>query len=321
MNKVTIIEGIKMYPSLVGESKAKWLKIALIVFIVVSVLGLFYDDENRLLYFLSSIFFGGGGYYFFKGRDYKPEKSFRMYRLSNEQIKKLNMYVYGGFILFSVVVILAGGWLYAIFLPPLIISLYHLLKSIKFHEDVDYVVNMEISELLGMEVDEKIQASYQNFDSYEKLESDSNMMLVTDKKVIIAYNKGGNWEIVNKKISDIVKIGYMGWGNNKKSDRRYLRLCFSDDTVIGFHMVALEKFTSNPDLFFRKFLTVLDAVLLGKTDERIASRRRVSVNEDAQPSARTNDENVEIRKVDISSTILRDLKDAIPVESGRSLEL
>ena len=182
MNKVTIIEGIKMYPSLVGESKAKWLKIALIVFIVVSVLGLFYDDENRLLYFLSSIFFGGGGYYFFIGRDYKPEKSFRMYRLSNEQIKKLSLYVYGGFILFSVVVILAGGWPYAIILPPLIISLYQLLKSIKYHEDVDYVVNMEISELLGMEVDEKIQASYQNYDSDEK-ESDSNMMLVTDKKL------------------------------------------------------------------------------------------------------------------------------------------
>ena len=84
-------------------------------------------------------------------------------------------------------------------------------------------------------------------------------------------------------------------------------------------MNLYDKFTSNPDLFFKKFLTTLDAVVLGKTDEKIASRRRVSVNE-PKSSASDNREGIDVRTIDISDTILGNLSNATPIESGRTLE-
>lgn len=308
MNKVTIIERMKLMTFASGETKGLILKWGCIVFLIMCCITIIGIIIAVPLYYL--MFIGG---------DYKPEKSFWFHRLPKEKMRKYQFYFAAFGILFLLVDALANGFGISFFwyLVVILLTLYYVNKSFAFHEDVDYSVNMEVSELLGMEVDEKIQASYQNFDSSDKIKSGSNMMLVTDKKVIFAYNNGQKWEMVNKKINDIVKIGYTGYGDSEN----YMRLCFSDDTAIGLRMCMYDKFTSNPDLFFKKFLIVLDAVLLGKTDERIASRRRVSVNEDAQPSARTNDESVEIRKVDISSTILQDLKDATPVEPGRSLDL
>ena len=85
-------------------------------------------------------------------------------------------------------------------------------------------------------------------------------------------------------------------------------------------MNLYDKLTSNPDLFFKKFLTTLDAVVLGKTDEKIASRRRVSVNNEPKPSVSENNEGVDVRTIDISDTIISNLRDATPIESGRTLE-
>lgn len=195
------------------------------------------------------------------------------------------------------------------------IVLYFINKSLVMHEDVDFVTNIEVSELLGMEVDEKIQASYQNFDSSDVIKSGNNMMMVTDKKVIFAVNNGANWELVKKKLSDIVNVGHVQYNNDS-----YLKLVFSDNVTIGLHMGMFDKITSNPSLFFRKFLIVLDAVLLGKTDEKIASRRRVSVNNESKPSASVIDEKIDVRTIDISDTILGNLRDATPIEPGRTLE-
>ena len=74
------------------------------------------------------------------------------------------------------------------------------------------------------------------------------------------------------------------------------------------------------DLFFKKFLTTFDAIKLGKTDEKIASRRRVSVNNEPKPSINDNNEGNDVRTIDISDTILGNLRDATPIESGRTLE-
>ena len=86
-------------------------------------------------------------------------------------------------------------------------------------------------------------------------------------------------------------------------------------------MGLYDKFTSNPDLFFRKFLLVLDAALMGKTDMIIASRRRTSVNNKPKPSVNVNKEGIEVRTIDISDTILGSLREATVIEPGRTLEL
>ena len=256
-------------------------------------------------------------YFFFIGGKYKPEKSFFFFRLTKEKMRKINIYSgVAAFILVIVDLYFRGFNFYDVYcLAAIPIVLYFINKSLVMHEDVDCVTNMEVSELLGMEVDEKIQASYQNFDSSDIIKSGSNMMMVTDKKVIFAVNNGTNWELVNKKISDIVNVGHLQYNYNS-----YLKLVFSDNTTIGLRMGMLDKITSNPSLFFRKFLIVLDAVLLGKTDEKIASRRRVSVNNESKPSASVIDEKIDVRTIDISDTILGNLRDATPIEPGRTLE-
>ena len=132
---------------------------------------------------------------------------------------------------------------------------------------------------------------------------------------MVKYINGTNWELVNKKISDIVNVGHLQYNYNS-----YLKLVFSDNTTIGLRMGMLDKITSNPSLFFRKFLIVLDAVLLGKTDEKIASRRRVTVNNEPKPSVSINNEGIDVRTIDLSETILNNLHDATPIESGRTLE-
>lgn len=71
----------------------------------------------------------------------------------------------------------------------------------------------------------------------------------------------------------------------------------------------------------RKFLNVLDAVVLGTVDEEISSRRRVSVNHDTKPTESQQSENKETRRLDLNNDVIEKLRNATPVESGRVLEL
>jgi len=181
------------------------------------------------------------------------------------------------------------------------------------HEDVDYVANQELADIVGMEVDEKVQASYLKKDI---------IFLLTDKKILFAYQEDNNWSVLNKRIADISTIGVytpMMMGSIFNTDLYFL-LMFTDSTSVELKMDLGNKLTSNPDLFFKKFLITLDAFLLGKTDEKIASRRRVSVNNDPKPSVSDNYEGTSVRTIDISDTILRNLRDATQIESGRTLE-
>ena len=320
MNKVTIIKPINLYSSMMGESKGALMNVlmwvALPIFLLVSIFMLFGGNGfERIVGGLAFLFSGAVAITVFSGGNYKPEKSFFFYRLSKKKMRMINLYGGIAAILFIIVLAILYGLRYGLYGLTLPFVIYYINKSYQFHEDVDYVTNMEVSELLGMEVDEKILASYQNYDSSDVIKPGSNMMLVSDKKVIFAIKKDFNWEIVNKKINDIVKIGHGTY-----DDKTYLKLVFSDKTTIGLHMGLYDKFTSNPSLFFRKFLIILDAALLSKTDERIASRRRVSVNNEPKPSVSSNDEDIDVRTIDLSETILNNLRNATIVEPGRTLD-
>ena len=87
------------------------------------------------------------------------------------------------------------------------------------------------------------------------------------------------------------------------------------------HMETYGKATSNATLFIRKFLNVLDDVVLGKVDEKISSRRRVSVNQETKPVESQQSESKEVRRLDLSEDMMEKLRNATPVESGRVLEL
>ena len=80
-----------------------------------------------------------------------------------------------------------------------------------------------------------------------------------------------------------------------------------------------DKLTSNPDLFFKKFLMTLDDYLLGRNIERTVSRRRISVG--SEKKEEVTETVPRGRSIDISSTVLNMMKDAIPVAEKRNIEL
>lgn len=250
-----------------------------------------------------------------KGGVYKPGKSFRMWRLTKKKISV--MYTAIAIIVVAVcVAMLTVEFKISIifYLLAALFLLYFLRKSFKVHEDVDYVANQELADILGMDIDEKVQASYLK---------DDIIFLLTDKKIIFAYLKGKRWKVINKKIDEISKIGVyspMMKGSFFNTDL-FFSLTFDDSTTVGLEMELIDNITSNPDLFFKKFIATMDKVLLGKIDERVASRRRVSVNNEPKPAPSVNEEGSSVRKTDISETILENLHNATPIKTSRTLEL
>lgn len=260
-----------------------------------------------LLTLVSSLWLG----WILKGGTYKPEKSFYWWRLTKERMSLLYIVLTIIFVVISIIsLIIEFKITTIIFLVGGLMGIYYIKKSFEVHEDVDYVANQELANIIGMEVDEKIQASYQKKDV---------IMLVTDKKIICASMRNRQWNVLNKKLDSISSIGIytpMMMGSLFNSEI-YMQLIFTDLSRVELKMDMFDKFTSNPDLFFKRFLIALDAFVLGKTDEKIASRRRVSVNSEYKPS---NNKEINIRTIDLSDTVLCNLRDATPFESGRILE-
>lgn len=249
-----------------------------------------------------------------KGGKYKPGKSFRLWRLTKNKMSLIYKVIAIIVVIICISILCVEFKLVALLsLIGALFGLYYIQKSFKVHENVDYVANQELADILGMDIDEKVQASYLK---------DDVIFLLTDKKVVFAYKKHNRWKVINKKIEEISKIGVytpMMKGGFFNTDLFFL-LLFDDSTKIKLQMDLTDRITSNPDLFFKKFLITLDDVLLGKSDEKIVSRRRVSVNTGPKPSESVNDESTGMRKIDISETVLGHLRDATPIEPGRTLE-
>ena len=331
MNTVSIIKPLNLF-SKMGGVKGKLMKPFLFLLLPIWLIGCFvafllvlFVEHNAIVGAAAILGLAMGValiYILNSGGEYKPEKSFFLWRSSKENILKLNKYfTIGGVVLVVLISLVDFKIQNILYLLSALVAYYFVSKSFKMHEDVDYVANSDVSDLLGMEIDEKIQASYQNFDS-QSIHDGSNMMLLTDKKLMFAFYDGSKWSLVNKSLGDIRKIGRLNADGaaNFTSTSCFLYIVFSDETSVGLHMDLYDKITSNPDLFFKKFLVTLDTFLLGKTDEKIASRRRVSINDDSKPSTKSNEESANVRAIDISNTIVENLRDALPVEAGRVLE-
>ena len=279
------------------------------------------------------VLLSGLAFFLFNGGEYKPQKSFFLYRFTKEKLKRFNVWT---------IMISLAVFALAIFLQPkigiksvgyLIAGLsfyYYMNKSIIVHDDVDFVANMQFADLIGLEVDERINASYQNFDPTDKtsIQENSNIFLVSNRKLFFAFYNGTNWLTTTKKIEDIEKIGVSANDNEGKS---YLKLVFVDGTKIGLRMCLYDKLTSNPHLFIKQFLETIDAYLLGYTISNRSDRRRVSVgtkpiSQDSPKKStdvieKKKDNSSHSRKIDISNSIIQDIKKGVIVEPGRTIEL
>ena len=327
MEEIRIYSMYHMFCEVHGRTKAimMWF-VGFPLALVLCIWGMFEESFPTIIRLILAIAVPAIGFVLCIGfieRKYKPTSS----RVTKDKLKKIT--TYGGIAGIIVACLIAyfiymeeekiGGWM-AYFVSGIwgmIYLIYYTNKSFKVHEDVDFVTSSEMEKIVGVEIGEKIQATYQNFDSStnDGLQDGANIMIVSDKKIYFSFLENGEWFFVKKNVNEIAKIGTTGDENNF-----YLKLLFSDETSIMLHTETYGKATSNNTLFIKKFYEVLDAVVLGTVNEKISSRRRVSVNQEAKPIESQQSENKEIRRLDLSNDVINKLKNATPVEAGRVLE-
>ena len=246
-------------------------------------------------------------------RKYRPGKSFHKYRMKRDNIKKVSYIGYTLLALLSLASFFIIGFDLRAVLGILgaIYGIYYTSSSYSVHKDVDFAVNNEVTELLGFDVDEKIHASYQDDET-------NRMLMVTNRKLYYGFEEKMQKKIVVKKLEDLKKIGKFPSFN----EGFIFYLVFSDKTKVVVEMDLGDKLTSNPDLFFKKFLDVLDDYLLGRTNPNTVSRRRVTIGKENVAEEKTKETDIQSkgRTIDISSSVQDAIKDAILV-NNRYLDL
>ena len=336
MEQIKIMSAFEAAKNVYGNGKYIFTCYFLIPFAIIGFagggLGLLLFGDNilnktiGLLLFLAIVYLC---VFYLRERNYKPGKSYFLFRGSKELIMKKQIKIAIGSLVICLIVAIAnyinfGNFnhlhRYIFILIAGGFYLYNLKKSFNVHEDVDFVTSSEMESLVGVEIGEKIQATYQNFDSStgDYLKDDAYLVIVSDKRIYFSYVENGKWSFMRKTINEITKMAIIG--DTKNEDKTYLKLVFSDETRIILSLETFEKMTSNKFLFLKKFLDVLDAVVLGTVDEKISSRRRVSVNQETKPIESHQGENKEIRILELSNDVMEKLRNATPVEAGRVLE-
>jgi hypothetical protein len=188
-------------------------------------------------------------------------------------------------------------------------------KSLKVHSDIDYTANELLSDVIGLNIDEKIVASYQNFDSSKpKQKKDDNLIVVTNRKIFFAVYSGTNWMTLNKLLSEIVKIGIA-----RNDVNSYLKLVFADNTSLGLRLELYEKITTTPQLFLKQFLNTLDDSIIGHNVVNKNSIRRVAIFKENTTLA--NISHNKTRSIELSPTLVEELKSSEEIKSGRILEI
>ncbi len=263
-------------------------------------------------------------FFILRNRVYIPQKSFWWERRDKEVMLKYTNYSLYILFAISVLIIILGLSNIVEFIKSLrilgyalggLITSYIYIKSLKVHNDVDYTASDEISQLLNIQNDEKIVASYQNFDSLNaERKKNDNLIVVTNRKIFFAVYNGTNWMTLNKLLSEVEKIGIA-----RNDVNSYLKLVFADNTSLGLRLDLYEKITTTPQLFVKQFLTTLDASLLGYDVVSNNNRRRVSISN--ENISATNNSGNKSRNIEINSTLVSELKASEEIKSGRILEI
>jgi hypothetical protein len=249
---------------------------------------------------------------------YVPNKTFFIERLNKNKLNKFILICSILIIALNVILYIKTGVVQKKILIQSSIAyfvFYYWLKSIKFHEDIDYESNEYIADLVGISVDEKIVTSYQNFDSTKtKRKKNDNLIVVTNRKIFFAVFNGKKWLILNKLLIEVEKIGIA-----RKNVNSYLKLVFDDKTTLGLRLDFYEKITTTPQLFVKQFLSTLDASLMGFDVVCNNNRKRVSIANNNE--SRKNNSSNQTRIIELNPTLLSELKVSEEIKPGRILEI
>lgn len=300
-----------------------------LLFVAGGIFVMIYKNETvfDLTMALACILLGGISLFLLlrPGTTYVSGKSFWWARLTKEKQKNLYVYSLIFCIIMVIVIVTAGIWQSLGYVLGGIIVLFYSIASLKVHEDIDYTTNQAMEDLIGMDIDEKVCASYQNFDGENNTNAKGdNLLVVTNRKIFYAVHNGNVWMILKRSFEDLIKIGYYN-GNSSGSESIFL-IKFKDATSIKVKMDVLDKPTSNPNLFFKQFLNVLDAYVSGYDIVKNNSRRRVTIerssieNSQSEISNQTNDGTRRIN-LELNEGIVSQMKIGESLCGNRTLEL
>ncbi|MBQ8365595.1 MAG: hypothetical protein IJX41_06915 [Bacteroidaceae bacterium] len=339
MKTLKVVSFAKIYPYANEKINLVVLYLCALISLLMGLAGIclpFYSELNVAesiqlvmggLFFLSfaTLFL----YFCIKGdSDYVPGKSFRWSRITRDGQMKLSIWSVVLMGLLSIYLFICGRWGGLAQSLGALVLIYYFINSLKIHEDVDYVTNQAMEEMLGVDIDEKVCASYQNFDNTRKKQrKGDNLFVVTNRKVFYATYNGTSWMILKRQLQELKKIGWVGSAHSAGKSKLYLE--FIDNSSVCIRMDMMEKLTSNPSLFFKQFLNVLDAYVSGYDLVKNNSRRRVSVTPITNNTAKTEEMNTytqtanNARKVnlELSESVIAQIKTGDEITGGRKIEL
>jgi hypothetical protein len=329
---------IKLIPqvSVISNLYPKWVK-PIIYLILVCFLGVIffvsdifidiYDNDNvnfktKLNLFISLIItlvlFVFASFNLFKGGVYVPRKSFLIERINKKKLNKYVIVLASFYLIFTLWDLYSMNWRILKRIGSYIftfIGFYYVLKSIKYHENVDYSANQSMMELFGIPIDEVITASYQNFDATKSQFSKGDfIVVVTVRRIYYAHYDGNKLYSSTKYLEEINAIGI-----SRKLEESYLKLVFEDRSEIGIRLNVLDKTTTAPQLFIQQLINTLDALLLGFDVVSSVNRRRVTISSESTSVA--NDSLNQTRCIELNPTLVSEFKTSEEIKSGRILEI
>ena len=324
MKTVTIIPQIKILSEYRGKKMLLVFYLGVPLFFIISIF-MAYDGLTKTNYefiiggILSSGFFLTIGFFVAKGGEYKPNKSYWLERLEKKDLNRYILLLVIGTVILAAILFFINGiksFKSIGYTVAGLIGLYYWAKSVKFHEDIDYESNQFLMDIIDMQIDEKIIASYQNFDgNVTTHKKNDNIIVITNRKIFFAIYDGTNWSSLNKLINEIDKIGIA-----RNDVNSYLKLVFADKTMLGLRLDVYDKITTTPQLFIKQFLSALDANILGYNVMPKSSRRRVSVSNSKKDES-TNNMVVNVRNIELNNEIIQELKHAKELKPGRNIEI
>ena len=270
---------------------------------------------STLMLFSLSVFLA---YSLFKKGDYQAEKSFPIERYDKRKLQVFVKALLAAYIVVVIWDIYANGTNVAKRIGSHIFAFYgfyYVLKSLKHHEDIDYSTNEALVDILGFDINEKVRASYQNFDGSEpNISKGDSLMVITGQKVYFSQFNGTTFESLSKGLQQIEKVGV-----SRKLEESFLLVVFDDKTTLRLTLNVISKTTTTPQLFIGQFLRTLDDYLLGNNKAVKPRRRRVAVSNET--SIKSDNSVPQVRNIDLNPVFMNELKSSAEIKPGRILEI
>lgn len=328
----------------------------------------YFEDWGRLLTCAVFLLLAIGGLHFanvvFKKDKlfYEAGNTFRFFRMSNAEYKNIarSIGVLSVFLAILCVFVLFSSFNHfsdhnngklielVFILIGCGITSYLATKTLKVHEDIDYVANEDLAEIMDMTIDERVMASYQNFDSsvplecqLDDLDGTPNLFVMTQRQIYFAFHTSTGWISNQFKLENITSleinwdfVHYNGGVTFQIQDGNEIK-------KLNFDLSLQDNLSQYPILIVRQMLNTFDSFKQGIYVEMSTKRkrRRNIVNNqpttDGHPSDATNEpqevaawesvpqssETAEVRSIELCKDVYNGLKNAKPGMSKRALEL